>query len=142
MTPALERLLAGELEPGVYQWLSAPAADKVKVMAEAAGWRCIDLDTATVVDKAGMLDAAAKTFGFPAYFGRNFDAFADSLTEVRGESGVLVLWDGWAGLAELNAHTTGLTLDVFRERCAARNFGAFAVLIVGSGPVLDVPEFE
>lgn len=142
MTPALDRLLAGELEPGVYQWPSAPAADKVKISAESAGWRFIELDTATVVDKAGMLDAAAKTFGFPEYFGRNYDAFADSLTEVRGESGVVVFWDGWAGLAELNPHTTGLTLDVFTERCAARKFGHFAVLIVGSGPELDVPEFE
>jgi barstar (barnase inhibitor) len=142
MTPALDRLLAGELDPGVYQWPSAPTADKVKVVAESAGWRFIELDTATVVDKAGMLDAAAKTFGFPAYFGRNYDAFADSLTEVRGESGVLVLWDGWAGLAELNPHTTGLTLDVFTGRCAASSFGPFAVLIVGSGPVLDVPELE
>jgi hypothetical protein len=142
MAPALDRLLSGEYEPAVYQWPSAPSTDKVRATAEAAGWRFIELDTATVVDKAGLLDAVAKTFGFPAYFGRNFDAFADNLTEVSDETGVLVLWDGWAGLAELNPHTTGLALDVFTRRCAARNFGAFAVLIVGSGPALDVPAFE
>jgi Barstar (barnase inhibitor) len=139
---AIDRLLTGQTGPGVYHWPAAPQAAKVKATVEGAGWRFIGLDTVTVVDKAGLLDVVAKTFGFPAYFGRNFDAFADSLTEVRHETGVLVLWEGWAGLVELNPQTAGMALDVFAARVAETRWGAFAVVLAGPGPELDLPAFE
>ncbi len=139
---ALDRLLAGQTAPGVYHWLAAPTADKVKASAEKAGWRFIELDTLTVVDKAGLLDAVAKTFSFPEYFGRTFDAFADSLTEVRHDSGILVLWEGWAGLVELNPQTARLAVDVFAGRATEPRWGTFVVVLAGPGPDIDLPAFE
>ncbi|WP_020573409.1 barstar family protein [Actinopolymorpha alba] len=140
--PELARLLAGERAPGVYWWPVAPGAEKLRVEAEDAGWRFVELDTTMVVDKAGLLDAIATTFGFPAYFGRTFDALADCLSDVRDEIGVLVLWEGWAALAELNPQTAGLALEVFGERAAEKRWGPFAVLVAGLGPELDIPTFE
>ncbi len=140
--PELERLVAGERAPGLYRWMSAPPADELREVAEAAGWRFVHLDTSTVVDKAGLLDTVAKTFGFPAYFGRNFDALADCLSEVRHDLGVLVLWEGWAALAELNPRTAGEAFDVFADRAGEKRWGAFAVLVAGDGPDLDLPPFE
>ena len=51
--------------------------------------------TADVRSKAALLDRAAAAFGFAGWFGRNWDAFRDSLGDVRAERGTLVLWDGW-----------------------------------------------
>ncbi|MEQ7123296.1 barstar family protein [Actinopolymorpha sp. B11F2] len=140
--PELDKLLAGEQAPGVYQWRSAPTEAKVKAAAEQAGWRFVEFDTTTVVDKAGLLDTVAATFGFPTYFGRNFDAFADCLSEVRDDAGILVLWEGWAGLAELNPQTARMALDVFSDRAREKQWGPFAVLLAGTGPELDVPTFD
>lgn len=140
--PELDRLLSGERGPEVCHWPAAPVADKLKATVEAAGWRFVELDTTTVVDKAGLLDTVAKTFGFPAYFGRNFDALADCLSEVRHDVGVLVLWEGWAGLAELNPENARVAFSVFAERAAATSWGRFAVLLAGTGPDLDIAPFE
>lgn len=138
----LDMLLAGERTPGVYQWLSAPTVAKVKAVVEDASWRFVAMDTTTVVDKAGLLDAVAKTFGFPAYYGRNFDAFADSLSDVRDDDGVLVWWEGWAGLAALNPQATAMALEAFAARAADVEASTFVVILAGTGPELDVPTFD
>lgn len=138
----LDLLLAGELTPGVYRWPAAPPTAKAKAVVDQEGWHFVDLDTTTVVDKAGLLDAVAKTLGYPAYLGRSFDAFAELLAEVRHEHGVVLWWQGWAGLAELNPQATELALAEFATRAADREQGVLAVVVAGPGPVLDVPTWE
>ncbi|HEY8457906.1 MAG TPA: barstar family protein [Actinopolymorphaceae bacterium] len=138
----LDTLLTGEHPPGVYQWPAAPTAAKVRAVVEKAGWRFVEFNTETIVDKAGLLDAVAATFGFPAYRGRDFDAFADCLSQIRHEPGIVVLWEGWAGMAELNPQIMRLALDVFSNRAKERSLGAFVVLVAGLGPELDVPMLD
>jgi hypothetical protein len=125
----LERLLAGELEPGVYSWASqAPLAD-VRRKVESAAWRFVHLDTTGVDDKTGFLDEAAAAFGFPGWFGRNWDAFADSLGDVRAERGTLVLWDGSGHFAAGNEEQFAVALEILRDRSESTLGGAFGVLV-------------
>lgn len=125
----LKRLLAGELEPGVYSWASqAPVAD-IRREVESAAWRFVHLDTAGVHDKAGFLDEAAGAFGFPGWFGRNWDAFADSLGDVHAERGTLVLWDGSGDFAAANEEQLAVALEILRDRCESTLGGAFGVLV-------------
>jgi hypothetical protein len=125
----LKRLLAGELEPGVYSWASqAPLAD-VRRKVESAAWRFVHLDTTGVDDKTGFLDEAAAAFGFPGWFGRNWDAFADSLGDVRAERGTLVLWDGSGHFAAGNEEQFAVALEILRDRSESTLGGAFGVLV-------------
>jgi RNAse (barnase) inhibitor barstar len=125
----LARLLAGDLAPGVYAWSSQLTAADVRREVEVAGWRFVHLDTMDVEDKTSFLDATAAAFGFPDWFGRNWDAFADGLGDVRSEQGTLVLWDGSGALATTNEEQLGVALEILRERCESTLGGPFAVLV-------------
>lgn len=136
---ALEQVLTGDRPPGVYLWPTAPDTEQIRAAVEEAGWRFVSLDTTTVVDKAGLLDAVAKTFGLPAYLGRGFESLAAYLAEVRDDFGVVVVWEGWAGLAELNPQAARLAVEAFADRTAQALGGPFVVLLAGTGPALDIP---
>jgi RNAse (barnase) inhibitor barstar len=139
----LVALLTGEHSSGVYDWSTALSIDDVAVACSDAGWRFVLLDTEGVEDKSGLLDAIATAFELPAYFGRNFDALADSLTDLEsGGRGVLVLWEGFARLAEAEPRTYALALDVFRERAAQDGFGPFVVVLRRDDNDGESPQFD
>jgi dATP pyrophosphohydrolase len=63
---------------------SASPADLAELagIAQTAGLDVIDVDLASARDRAGLYDAFTVAFGFPAGFGRNLDALADSLADL------------------------------------------------------------
>ena len=63
---------------------------------EAAGWRVFRVDGAAVSDKATFLAACASALRFPRWFGGNWDALADCLTDLgwAPAPGYLVVLDG------------------------------------------------
>ncbi len=130
----LAGVLAGGTLSGVYKW---PAADDLAELQEAvdeAGWRLVQLDTSTVGDKAGFLARAAEAFGFPEYFGHNWDAFDDGLGDIDGYPGTVVVWDGWSEFAAADKASFDVALDVLRERAGSSDAGGFVVLMRGDGP--------
>lgn len=133
---ALARILAGRTPPGVYRWESPADPVDVQHVVELAGWKFVHLDTWTVEDKDGFLDACATAFDFPDWFGRNLDALADSLSDVSGgaEDGVLVLWDGWSPLARHDRRVFDVVVDIFVGRVRSERADRFAVLVRGPGP--------
>jgi hypothetical protein len=142
----LAKLLAGRVEPGVYHWTSAAGVDDVRHAVERGHWRFVLLDTWGTDDKAGLMSACSDAFGLPDWFGRNFDALGDALSDVRpddGEVGVLVLWDGWAPLARAQRRVFDVTVDVFSARSDDGRPGPFAVLLRGPGPDdVDLAELD
>ena len=128
----LAGLLARRLPPGVYPWESEAAEEEVRAEVEEAGWTFVHLDTAGVEDKAAFLDRAAEAFGFPAWFGRNWDALRDSLGDVRAERGTLVLWDGWDAFARSDEEPFAVALELVRERAEERDGSPLAVLLRAS----------
>jgi RNAse (barnase) inhibitor barstar len=97
----------------------------------------VHLDTSSVGDKAGFLDAASRAFGFPDYFGRNWDALADSLGDVEGKRGTVVVWDGWNAFAAADEKSFATALEIVRERAGAPGAEAFVVLMRGGRPQDD-----
>ncbi|MFH9085188.1 barstar family protein [Streptomyces sp. NPDC017673] len=73
---------------------------------ELTGRFVVALDLDGVTDKAGLMDRAARALSLPDWFGRNWDALADSLSdpsvwpeEAEGR-GLLVVVGGWEGYAK------------------------------------------
>lgn len=124
----LEDFLADH-PPGVYSWSYPAAADDVRREVETAGRRFVHLDTGDAEDKPAFLDRAAGAFGFPGWFGRNWDAFADSLGDVRSHSGTVVLWEGWEPFAHANEQQFAVALEILRERAESTLGGSFTVLM-------------
>ena len=141
----LARVLAGRIPPGVYHWTSAGEASDIRHAAEHANWRFLHLDTWTVEDKQHFLKACQHSFGFPDWFGHNFDALGDALTDVRpgDHEGVLVLWDGWGPLARADRRAFDVAVDVFGSRVDFERAGPFVVVLRGPGPAdIDVAELD
>ncbi|MFT4008884.1 MAG: barstar family protein [Nocardioidaceae bacterium] len=138
----LAALLAGHNPPGLYQWHSAAHVEDVQHAAEHAGWEFAYLDGWAVEDKDSFLAAVAKCLDFPDYFGANFDAMADCLSDVNpaGKHGVLLLWDGWSPLARHDQAAFAMAQSVLRDRIGDQRACTFAVVLRGEGPALDLPE--
>ncbi|MGW7685708.1 barstar family protein [Kribbella sp. NPDC054772] len=124
---SLRELLAEGLRPGVYRWPSAAAPDDVRRDAAAEGFGFVLLDTSEIHDKAGFLDLCATAFDLPRWFGRNWDALADSLSDRSTGSPEVVLWTGLRNLLEHDHDTVDVALQIFAEDTT--NSGQLRVLI-------------
>ena len=111
----LRALLDAGLRPGVYRWPSSLGAEQVARRVTEAGWGFVHLDTTGVLDKAGFLDVCATAFDLPRWFGRNWDALADSLGDRSTGEPELVLWDGWRELLDHDHDTVDVALQIFSE---------------------------
>lgn len=83
--------------------------------------RVVTLDLDGVTDKAGLMDRCAHTLALPDWFGRNWDALADSLTdhtvwsEDAVEKGLLVVVRNWRPYAKARPDEWDLAQEVFAE---------------------------
>jgi hypothetical protein len=135
----LTEVLAGVRPPGVYRWLSRAHPRAVRRELAAAGWGFHVLDGLAVTDAASLFDAVARVLAFPAWFGRNWDAFADCLGDLSWlpEAGHALLWDRYAALARSEPKAWRLAYQVLVDAVALRRETAAAPLVVllrGAGP--------
>jgi hypothetical protein len=81
----------------------------------------VTLDLDGVTDKAGLMDRCASALGLPDWFGRNWDALTDSLSdrtvwpEGADERGLLVVVRGWRPYAEARPGEWKTAQEVFTE---------------------------
>nr|WP_277820092.1 barstar family protein [Actinomadura sp. RB99] len=67
-------------------------------------------------DKDGFLRVCAEAFEFPDWFGGNWDALEDCLSDLSwtpAKSGYLVLYESWSELADADQSAFRTVLDVF-----------------------------
>ncbi|GAA2618261.1 barstar family protein [Actinomadura fulvescens] len=145
---ALNDLLAGRLEPGVFQW-RPPASFDWTERAERAGMRIFRLDGAAIRGKESLLRACAAVFEFPDWFGDNWDALEDCLTDLSwasGQEGYLIGYETWWELAAADEGSFRTALDVFAEAVESWRDSdtPMTVLLIGDGGahVIGVPELE
>jgi RNAse (barnase) inhibitor barstar len=132
----LRTLLSDGLRPGVYRWRSKLTTDQVRRAATDAGWGLVHLDTTAVHDKAGFMDVCATAFDLPRWFGRNWDALADSLGDRSTGEPEVVLWDGWRELLDHDHDTVDMALQIFTED--ANESGQLRVLLREAADVPDL----
>ncbi|WP_433021853.1 barstar family protein [Kribbella sp. CA-294648] len=132
----LRTLLTKGLRPGVYRWKADLTADQVRRDVETAGWNFVLLDTTSVNDKTGFLDICATAFDLPRWFGRNWDALADSLGDRSTGEPEVVLWEGWRELLDHDHDTVDVALQIFTED--ANESGQLRVVLREADDVPDV----
>lgn len=120
---ALGELLAGKAGAGVYRWQVPGSTRRAEVdtAAAEAGWRLYWLAGQSVTDKEEFLGLCAETFQFPDYFGGNWDALYDCLTDLSWAdtpSGYLVVYAGWQALAQEEPESFTTVLDIFADVAA------------------------
>jgi hypothetical protein len=123
----LRTLLNDGLRPGVYRWRSRQTVDEVRRDVAAAGWNFVLLDTPNVHDTAGLLDVCANAFDLPRWFGRSWNALAESLSDRSTGEPEIVLWEGWRQLLDSDHDTVDVALQIFAED--ANESGQLRVLL-------------
>ena len=123
----LRALLTAGLRPGVYRWQTDQTADEVRREVVEAGWDFVLLDTTAIHDKTGFLDLCATAFDLPRWFGRNWDALADSLSDRSTGEPEIVFWSGLQHLLEHDHDTVDMALQIFTEDIT--NSGQLRVLV-------------
>lgn len=105
---------------------------------DLAGRLVVTLDLAGVTDKAGLMDRTARALVLPDWFGRNWDALADSLSdhtvwpEGAVEQGLLIVVRGWRPYAEAHPDEWRTAQDVFAEAVDRTPALAVALALGGS----------
>lgn len=79
--------MAGPGEEGLFLDLRAggTAAEGMAKLFPPRSFFTAYVDGAKIADKAGLMDALASAFRFPAYFGKNWDALLDCLRSLPDE---------------------------------------------------------
>ena len=129
---------------GVRRLVGRAAVEEIENDAEDLGWRCVVLDGSEVEDKASFLEMCDEAFGLPDWFGMNWDALEECLSDLdlAETDGVVVVWSSWGLLAEAEPKEFAVALDVLAGavRTWASDGVRGGVLLLGEGPDLDVEE--
>ncbi|MGW0704784.1 barstar family protein [Streptomyces sp. NPDC002643] len=103
----------------VRTWGGTDMSDATLAEALATGgWVHIELDLDGVVDKPAFMDRCARTLDLPDYFGRNWDALADCLTDLSWAPparGRLIVVTGWREFALAVPNDWTIAQEVFTE---------------------------
>jgi hypothetical protein len=88
-------LLGGSVPPGVYRYAGRTPAATLLCQAQARNWQAWRLNGSAIDGKAAFLAACARAMRFPRYFGRNWDAFEECITDLGWlpAPGYLLLYD-------------------------------------------------
>jgi RNAse (barnase) inhibitor barstar len=118
---------------GVFRVAGPVLPTRLGMLSRLHGMQVFDADCMTAVDKHGLLRAIARALKFPDYFGYNWDALEDCLTdldwlEARGTILLLSRADRAAARAP---HALAVALDVLEEAAAywAAEGRTFVVLV-------------
>jgi hypothetical protein len=75
-------ILKGEVEPDVYRLVNPIAFVELESLNQDYAAKLFYLDGHEIVDRASLLQQFAKVMQFPEYFGHNWDALEDCLTDL------------------------------------------------------------
>jgi len=110
-------------------------------LARLKRMKAFQVGCSRVHTKRRLLSVLARGLGFPSYFGVNWDALMDCLTDMTWApaEGYVILLSGLRGLAQRDYFTA---LDVFEEAAVfwADNGVSFYVLLEGAGSQVYLPE--
>lgn len=118
-----------------------PMPASVLDAVRGSGWATLALDLGGVLDKAAFMDRCADALSLPDWFGRNWDALADCLTDLSwapDAPGRLLVVSGWREYAEAAPGDWAVAQEVFADAVtywSGRERGLEVVLVVG--PLAD-----
>jgi RNAse (barnase) inhibitor barstar len=116
----MDKLLAilnGERSPGLYRVIADVNIDELSSLCQEYGFHFFYINGKNVTSKAEFLQAAAETMNFPDYFGENWDAFNECITDLSwlSASGYILLYTHPNNFANNSPSEWSIALDVFRE---------------------------
>jgi RNAse (barnase) inhibitor barstar len=114
MRTAFSNIISDPKHSGVYAITGT--TDELERAARGAGLLIIKLDLGRARGKSGFLSLLAKSLKFPKYFGRNWDALHDFLTDLGwlNAKGWLVIITNGKSFAQRHNEHFGTAIEVLR----------------------------
>lgn len=113
----LSDMLKDPKTSGVYLLDESLSVEHLEKLASERGLAFYHLEGQDIRDKDQFLKETALALRFPEYFGNNWDALADCLTDMSWHEtdGFVILYDHFDLLAEHSPRDFEMALDIFRE---------------------------
>ncbi|MFC8510139.1 barstar family protein [Streptomyces sp. NPDC057411] len=92
------------------------------------------LDLHGVTDKTAFMNRCVRTLPLPVWFGRNWDALADCLADMRAPMAIVVVH--WHAYAEAEPDEWSTAQEVFSAAARASSAGLTVLLSLGGDPAL------
>lgn len=142
MTDKLKAALYGEYPPAIYRLATTLDAAQIARSVQQCGYDFFDLDGERIVDKRSFLQAFADALAFPRYFGRNWDALDECLTDLSWlpARGRVVLYDQVARFAAAQAGAWDVALAVLEAAVEYWKPTATPLFVVLRGADTIAPE--
>jgi RNAse (barnase) inhibitor barstar len=112
-TEALALRLREHRKSGVFRSVTAPA---LEAAARDAALVYFAIDAGAIRTKSQFLGLLGRTLTFPSWFGRNWDALEDCLTDATWmpEAGLVLQVEGFEGYAQADPDGFAILLDIFK----------------------------
>ncbi|PSB29039.1 barstar family protein [Stenomitos frigidus] len=113
----LTAVLKGERRADLYKLETSISTDALTALSQEYNTRLFYLDGKTITNKAGFLDAIADAMAFPRYFGQNWDALEDCLTDLDWLNGdrFILLYEEPEAFAQGEPSEWLVALDILRS---------------------------
>jgi RNAse (barnase) inhibitor barstar len=110
----IARELANAEQSDVCQLTGDP--NEIEQAAAAAGLTVIKIDLQRIASKAGLLGRAARALNFPGWFGKNWDALHDCLTDLSWleSRGWVIIFENSQDLASRKPQVFHSAVEVFQ----------------------------
>lgn len=111
---AMAARLREHRKSGVYRCVVPPRS--LDEAVGTAGLLAFSIDAAAARTKSQFLGLLGRTLSFPSWYGRNWDALEDCLTDSAWmpKSGLLVRCEGFQGYAQADPDGFSILLDIFK----------------------------
>jgi RNAse (barnase) inhibitor barstar len=119
---------------GVYLLEESHGAEPLEKLTRDRGLAFFHIDGRDISDKDQFLKQAALILRFPEYFGNNWDAFADCLTDMSWleADGFVILYDQFDPFAEHSPRQFETALEILKESTEFwRNQGKALFVLLG-----------
>jgi RNAse (barnase) inhibitor barstar len=77
----LDDILQGDRKLGLYRLTTEINLDSLSLALQEHGWKLFYLEGTQITNKLEFLQACASVMDFPSYFGSNWDAFEECVTD-------------------------------------------------------------
>ncbi len=114
----LADILADKSASGVFVSTDESAAQELGQLAGAHGMMPFLIDGTTVDSKEQFLKVVAEALSFPDYFGMNWDAFEDCLTDMSAHEdagGYLIVYHGMEVFAEEDPENFDTAVEILKD---------------------------
>lgn len=116
----MDGLLLGELPSGIYRMDMSLRPSAICHRVTENGLTCCYIDGSRVVDKSSLLAESARALSFPSYFGHNWDAFEECVTDLAwlDDRGCVMLYDHAAVLVSQHPDVWATFYDILDSAVA------------------------